>query len=722
MINIVDITERKTIESQLTQDKEFIQNILNASPDLIYVYDIETVSIAYANDNIKKYFGYSDEEIRAMGSDLVQYLMHPDDIPHYKNMLLPKLREMKNNEVFQHTYRLKTRNGQWRWFFIREKIFSRKPDGSPKQIFGLLVDASEQREAEETRKHNEERFQLAFENIMDVVTVYDSKRRIKYINEATFKITNLPPSFYIGKQDEDIWPPEVYRTYLPTLKEVYKTGKSRSVETYIKFPDGKKRFLHISCIPVIDNNGDIQEVIGITQDFTEQEKSKNLLKESEERYRLLVEKSPFAIGVIQDGKIIYANPGAGYIFGTKSPDEIIGKPISSFIFSENLAKTLKRIQQLLAGKNISYPVEDRFVRLDGTDFPVEVTESPLIYHGKPSIQLIAQDITDKTKALEELENEAVRRRILIENSRDGIVVLDENGDVFEANIKAAEMLGYTPDEYAKLSVFDWDARFSKENLRNMINMVDKSGDFFETKHHRKDGSEMDVEISSSASMFKGKKLIFCVIRDITERKKAEKKLEQTLTQLRHAVAATISTLMQAIEIRDPYTAGHQRRVADLARSIAEEIHLPSEQIEGIRIAASIHDIGKISIPSEILSKPSSLSDMEMALVREHVNYGYNILRDIESVWPLAEIVHQHHERMDGTGYPQGLKGDQIMIEARILAVADVVEAMASHRPYRPARGVDAALQEIEDKKGTFFDEQVVDACTRLFREKGFEFK
>jgi putative nucleotidyltransferase with HDIG domain len=200
---------------------------------------------------------------------------------------------------------------------------------------------------------------------------------------------------------------------------------------------------------------------------------------------------------------------------------------------------------------------------------------------------------------------------------------------------------------------------------------------------------------------------------------AEDKLQNTLNSLRKAVSMTIQVLVSAVEVRDPYTAGHQKRVANLARAIATEMGLAPEKIEGIRMAGYIHDIGKLSIPAEILSKPTKLTEIEFALIKEHSRSGYEILKDVESPWPLAEIIYQHHERMDGSGYPRKLRGDDIIIEARILAVADVVEAMASHRPYRPSLGIGQALAEIEKNRGIFYDDAVADAGLRLFRERGF---
>ena len=210
-------------------------------------------------------------------------------------------------------------------------------------------------------------------------------------------------------------------------------------------------------------------------------------------------------------------------------------------------------------------------------------------------------------------------------------------------------------------------------------------------------------------------------QDINDRKKAEVELNKTLKNLRKALGTIIQVLISAVETRDPYTAGHQVRTADLARSIAMELKLSGNQVDGIRMAGSIHDIGKLSVPAEILSKPTKLTDIEYALIKEHPRRGYELLRNVESPWPLAQIVLQHHERLDGSGYPAGLKGDEIILEARIMAVADVVEAMASHRPYRPGLGLKAALEEISRNRNRLYDAAVVDACLCLFQERNYQF-
>ena len=205
-------------------------------------------------------------------------------------------------------------------------------------------------------------------------------------------------------------------------------------------------------------------------------------------------------------------------------------------------------------------------------------------------------------------------------------------------------------------------------------------------------------------------------------KEAYHQLKASQSKLQETMDGIIRVLGQTVEVRDPYTAGHQRRVAKLASVMAEKVGLSQNMIRGVRMAGEIHDLGKISLPAEILSKPTKLTSLEFGMIKLHPQTGYDILKGIEFSWPIAEEVYQHHERMDGSGYPRGLKGNEILLEARILAVADVVEAMNSHRPYRPALGLEKALAEIEMNRGVLYDPSAVDACLYLFRETDYQFE
>jgi len=212
-----------------------------------------------------------------------------------------------------------------------------------------------------------------------------------------------------------------------------------------------------------------------------------------------------------------------------------------------------------------------------------------------------------------------------------------------------------------------------------------------------------------------KRLINKLDKKVLALEESEKKVKDLLEEM-------ILTMGKVTEAKDPYTAGHQQRVSQLATAIAKELNLSQDKVEGIRIASLIHDIGKIGLPTEILSKPTRLTDIEFSLIKEHSQIGYDILKSIDFSYPVAQIVLQHQERLNGSGYPQGLKGEDILLEAKIICVADVVEAMSSHRPYRPALGIEKALEEISQNKGILYDPEIVDVCLKLFKEKGFKFE
>ncbi len=228
----------------------------------------------------------------------------------------------------------------------------------------------------------------------------------------------------------------------------------------------------------------------------------------------------------------------------------------------------------------------------------------------------------------------------------------------------------------------------------------------------------DLVQQRTAELVKSNRLLK---NEVESRKQMQQELQQSFENLERAMHSTIQAISMTVEKRDPYTSGHQLRVAILAKAIAQELKLPESQIESIYMAASIHDIGKISLPAEILVKPIPLTDIEISLIQAHAQAGYDILSGIDFPWPIADIVVQHHERLNGSGYPRGLEGEEILLEARILCVADVVETMASHRPYRPSIGMDKALEEIDTNRGVLYDPHVVDACLTLFKERNFQF-
>lgn len=304
-----------------------------------------------------------------------------------------------------------------------------------------------------------------------------------------------------------------------------------------------------------------------------------------------------------------------------------------------------------------------------------------------------------------LRFEGVKHRSIVDNLQDGVLLYDlSSGEpqLVESNSAASRLLCRSKGELC---------------LRSSGHLpLDGDGFFMDIEHDGVDCDGIPVEVRNRSFSVEGRPLILQVVRDITDLRRLEMTLRENADHLARALNRTIDVLSLAVEARDPYTAGHQRRVADLSRAMALKLGLGESDVEMIYRSAMIHDVGKISVPVELLSKPSALSDLEFALIRQHPVTGYDIVKRIDLSMEMALAVRQHHERLDGSGYPDGLKGDQIIPEARILSVADVVEAMSSHRPYRPALGVEAALSEIERGRGTIYDPDAVDACVQVIRE------
>ena len=333
----------------------------------------------------------------------------------------------------------------------------------------------------------------------------------------------------------------------------------------------------------------------------------------------------------------------------------------------------------------------------------------------------AKNRQERRNAEIQLRKSEEKYRTLFEDSRDAIYLNNQKGELIDFNLSTLELFGYSREEM--LGINTKSVFVNPDEYERLQDEIMRKGSVreFKAKLCKKDGTQMYCLITSTVRQSKDKSKLGYqgIIRDISELVSSRKQIEKTLTDLRKALGGTIEAMALTVETRDPYTAGHQRRVSNLARAIAKEMGVSEEQIQGVRMAGVIHDIGKISVPGEILTKPGNISQNEMGIIKEHPRVGYNILKTVDFPWPIAQIVLQHHERMDGSGYPRGISGEDILPEARILAVADVVEAMASHRPYRAALGINFALHEISKHRGSLYDPKVVDACLRLFNEKGY---
>ncbi len=321
---------------------------------------------------------------------------------------------------------------------------------------------------------------------------------------------------------------------------------------------------------------------------------------------------------------------------------------------------------------------------------------------------INRDITE----LRHVEQRAVETELqfkrLVEQQVAGIVILRQDGSLGYVNPRFAAMLGYSARDVTGQPMAAFLAERDNSRMTARIRAL-LTGEAQSAPNRfairTRSGDILDVLGQAATVTWDGKPALICVIIDHSEQRRIERAMQHT-----------IEALGGMVELRDPYTAGHQRRVAKLACAIAEKLEMTESQIDGLRVASAVHDIGKIQVPSEILNKPGPLSAVEYQIVQQHAEAGFSILKGIEFPWPVAEVVLQHHERLEGSGYPRGLTGDAILPEAKVLAVADVVDSMTAHRPYREQRGLKAALEEIESQKGKLYDPAAVDTCVSLLRE------
>jgi PAS domain S-box-containing protein len=537
---------------------------------------------------------------------------------------------------------------------------------------------------------------------------------IKNFNRAAEKMEKVKKEDIIGKSVLKVFPGLKNFGLFKVFQEVYKTGKPQ--DHPISFYKDQRitgwRENYIYKLP----SG---EIVAVYDDITERKQAEELIRDSEEHLKTLFDYAPDAYYISDlKGNFIDGNIAAERLIGYKK-EELIGKnffklKLLSLADMPKAAKLLaKNLRRLPTGP-------DEFVlnRKDNSKVIVEISTYPVKIKGRALALGIARDITERKQAEKALEESEEKYRTVFENTGTAILIIEEDTIISMVNTQFEKLSGYSKGEIE--NKMKWTNFVIPEDLERM------------KKYHiarRKAGKKAPTEYEFSfiykkgvikniflkVGIIPGTKKSIASLMDITERKQAEEKLKKTMD-------ATIETISRIIEVKDPYTAGHQQKVSQLTTAIAKELNLSPDRIEGIRIASLIHDIGKISVPTEILSKTTTLSDIEFSLIKGHSQAGSDILKAIDFSYPVAQIVLQHHERLDGSGYPDNLKGDEILLEARILGVADVVEAMSSHRPYRPSLGIDAALEEISKNRGILYDTEVADACLKLFKEKGFKFE
>ena len=724
-----DITAYKRIELETKQSEERFQILFNQAP-LGYQSLDSDGNFIDVNQQWLDTLGYRKEEV--IGKWFGDFLC-----PEYVEGFRKRFPIFKAQGYIHSEFEMVTKVGE-RLVIAFEGKIGYGADGKFKQTHCMLKDITDQRRAEnaliESEKHYRELSELSRTFTWEV----DDQGLFTFVDRACETVLGYISDDLIQKKHfYDLWHVEEREELKQTFIEIVNQKEVfRDIEIKALTNTGDMVFLLTSGYPILKDDGSLQCYRGRSTDMTSRKRIEEALQKSEERFRVVQEVSPDGftilhpvrneVGEIIDFTFVYENYAIAHINQT-DPRTVVGKRLldlfpnhrgtSIFDIYVEVANTGKTqiVEEINTGEVISSP---RWLRL-------------VIISMGDEIAILAEDISQRKKTEAELVRVVTENQRILDNLQDAYFKADLTGKIIYANPQAIAMYGFLSEiELIGQSVdILYASQADKSRMSKELKINGFVSDFI-IKSCRKNGQEFWVSSNIQYVKDEQGKIIGSegLVRDVSERMIMQDEIEFqrdnliiSNEKLAHLFKQSVTSISRIGELRDAYTAGHQRRVTDLACEIAKLMGLSEEVIVNLSYGSLIHDIGKIYVPAEILNKPGKISSVEFQMIQSHVELGYNIVNEIDFPEVISTMVYQHHERLDGSGYPQGLKGDQIIMESRILAVSDVVEAMASHRPYRPALGVDAALEEILRYRGQKYDARVVDACIQIFKENKFSF-
>jgi len=725
---IRDISKYKNLEAHIAESKENYRQLIENVGSAVTLFD-ENGTLLFINRLGARILGGTPTDF--IGKSI--QTLFPETGKIYLGRIRQILRSGKGKEYED---KVELPAGP-KWFWSRLHPV-RDADNTFYAVQIISHDITARKLAEERLRQNEEKFRKLVESQAAAHWSMDVDNGcFTYMGRQIEKMLGYPASSWTSL---DTWAsrihPEDREAAVRYCQQATRHGKDHDFEYRMIAKNGNIVWIR-DIVTVIMEKGRPKEILGLLIDVTDEKLARFELQREQQRTRQIIETARDAFISMNDkGQITDWNMQAEHMFGW-SREEVLGRTVAEAIIPErfreaHIAGLTRYLTTGKPGAMLNRHVEATAQHRDGHEIPVEISIVPLHLNSTTSFHAFIRDISKQQKTKAQILRSERRVRLLLDSTAEGIYGLDTEGNCTFANASCCRLLGYdTPEELVGA------------NMHGLIHHTRPDGSHYPAREchilkafrqgvgahvddevlWRRDGSSFPAAYWAFP-IFEADRVVGAVVTflDITEQVRARDALQKSHEQLLVSLHGTISAICKAVEARDPYTAGHQKRVAQLAHCIAQEIGLDMDRIDGLRMGATIHDIGKIHLPAEILSKPTRLTEMEFELIKSHCKVGYDILKDIVFPWPVADIAHQHHERLDGSGYPQGLKGDEICLEARIVAVADVVEAMSSHRPYRPALGIDAALEEIKTHRGRWFEPDIVDACLTLFRKKAFSFE
>lgn len=739
-----DITDRKQAELALRNSEERYRLVAENASDVIWIMNMD-LRLSYVSPAVDRLRGYGVEETM---SQTLEDILTPASVDVVMKVFAEeKATEDKADKDLQRSrvieMEVKRKDGSSVWTEVKAS-FLRDLTGKAVGILGVTRDIGEQKRARYSLEDIESRYRLLAENVTDIIWTMDVSMKLTYVSPSVTRLRGYSIEEALAAKAEDAMTPESVKLAREAIKGLLgkKNEDTRkgdraaaTVELEMRCKDGTTVWTETRMSLVNGMYGRTVGIIGITRDISERKKAEKALLDSERRYRLLAENVSDVIWVTDlDLRPTYVSPSIERVLGYNAVDALASgmekllTQESSKQAAEGAAKAKSWIKDNPSKAFKPGNMELEFVRKDGSSIWADTTVTVVCDAGGKPVEImgVLHDVTSRKKSEKALSDSEGRFRSLIETTSDWVWEVNEKFIYTYVSSRIRDILGYEPAEVIGKTPFDLMPMREASRVTRVFESAlaqKKPFAFVETACLHKDSHKVVLETSGVPFLdaagnvcgFRG------IDRDVTERKRAEEEVQDSFRKLQRTVEGTIQAIALTVETRDPYTAGHQRRVTQLAYAISREMGLSNEQIQKVRTAGLLHDLGKIFIPTEILSKPGQLTDIEFAIIKSHPQAGYEILKNIEFPWPIADIVVQHHERLNGSGYPLGLKDEGIVIEARILAVADIVEAMSSHRPYRPALGLEKALKEISSNKGTLYDADAVDACLKVFSAGVFKF-
>jgi PAS domain S-box-containing protein/putative nucleotidyltransferase with HDIG domain len=736
-----DITERRKVEQALADSEKRYRFLAENVSDVIWVIDMN-LQPTYLSPSITKMTGYSVEETMARG---MEKGLTPASIEAVSEIVMRELaRKGEPNTATRLTpvaVEIEHKDGSKIWAESAGTLL-RGSDGQPVEIIGILHDITERKKAEEALQRREQRFQALTEHSSDVILIVSAEGTVRYASPSLEPVLGFKLEEAIGTSILEYIHQEPIRLVADDFARLLQNpGATMQTEIRVQHKDGTWRTLEGTATNLLHDPA-VEGIVINYRDITERKKAEEAILENERRSRLLAGSASDVIWVTDMNlRVTYVSPSVTTLFGY-SVEEAMAGGLEQGLTPASLEAATADFAEALAEKgepNKATELPPQEIEVRRKDGSTAWAESRSIFMRGPDgqpVEIIGvlHDITERKRAEEAMRDSEARYRLLAENLSDVIWTMDTNLKYTYVSSSVTRLRGYTVEEAIAQPLEENLTPASVETAMRIMAEEDAKERTGQYDPNRTITMEVELTCKDGSTMWAENKISYVrdsdgritgyvgVSRDITERREATKQLERSFQNLEKAMNGTVQAIALTVESRDRYTAGHQKRVAQLGCAIARKMGFTSEQIQVIRIAGLLHDIGKISLPQEILSKPGKLTDIEFRLIKAHSQTAYDILKTVEFPWPIADIVVQHHERMNGSGYPSGIREDKLLIEARILGVADVVEAMSSHRPYRPPLGIDKALEEISRNSGILYDPSVVDACLWVFNEKGFEFE